>query len=97
MIPNHDRPLGPEHCEFCRMYHENARYRALIDGTPAAETEAARCRHAGDTVSGGKIALLGLDLRRTWWECARGMGEIPGIVCTCRGCGPKCPEYSADD
>ncbi len=95
MIPNHDKPLGPEHCVMCFLYHSNPVYKALVDGHPVPSK--VPCRHRGERLSGRVMASLSLDLRREWYLCALGLGDPKGAVCECKGCGPKCESYSGSD
>ena len=94
MIPGHGAPLDASHCQLCAMYHSNARYRQLVDG--AVQRSVQPCRHVGERISGPKKALLGLDLRREWVSCGLGRGDPPGVTCSCKGCGPSCPDYETD-
>lgn len=94
MIPGHTEPLEPSHCRLCWIYHNDKRYRDLIDGVP--EKVVLPCKHVGRPISIDRKASLGLDLRLGWTECGLNLGYLPGVACPCRGCGPACPGYSAE-
>jgi len=88
--------IEKNHCEFCRIFAEDERYRDLVAGRPAAAAAAAAaavviCKHLGEEILSKRAADMGLDLRVRWRTCAAGHGEPAGIVKPCRDCGSHCP------
>jgi hypothetical protein len=57
------------------------------------------CRHEGDSLSGGESNSHGLNPSKRWKLCMVGETKnpkrVPGIVCSCTGCGPSCSQYEA--
>lgn len=84
----HDPPKAG--CKVCHLYATDARYRRLWDGLPQAPSpaSAAPCVHYGPRVDRtGQV--------REWHECLHPDKPLGELICRCRGCGPKCPGYSA--
>lgn len=97
-IPGHGSPLDPSHCDLCRDYHTDPRYRQLVDGLGGDGTAASqlpRCVNLGDRLLQAQIAVIGLDVRRTWNRCTAGMGRPRGIVSPCLSCSSACKGYVA--
>lgn len=90
--------LHRDHCEFCRMYDEDDRYRTLVDQAAAGRRQAIPlpCRFVGAAVPGTEYAREGLSVVRSWWICEKGLGTVPGFTCFCADCGPQCPGYEAE-
>lgn len=57
------------------------------------------CIHVGEKLTMNEIKAAGLKERRSWHRCELGMAknelDIPGISCSCAGCGPKCEGYKS--
>lgn len=96
-----------EGCRPCWLARHDARYRKhwgipgepepLASGKPykpAPRPPAPLpCVHLGDRLTGQEREALRLDHRRDWRACGAGYGA----VCRCTGCGPKCPDYEAEE
>lgn len=56
------------------------------------------CVHVGESLTAAEVESLGLNRRRTWHRCEIGRtankAGVPGVACTCEGCGPKCGGYA---
>lgn len=100
-IPGHDRPMGPDHCELCRIYHTSAKYRAAVDAAPMQDSTSmippAACIFLGDELQLSAIAQMGRPAGRRHFKCGRGHGMPAGIVCPCQDCGPRCIDFRPDD
>lgn len=56
------------------------------------------CVHVGESLTMKEVQELGLNPRRTWHRCKIGRtankAGVPGVACSCEGCGPKCEGYT---
>jgi hypothetical protein len=62
-------------------------------GTPESEP----CALRGEPLPPQEATRLGLGTVRRYYPCAAGQtrnaANVAGVVCSCKGCGPACPEY----
>lgn len=84
-------------CARCWRWHHDPDYRA---GRPVntSAVSAAPCIHRGDELTAARCQAIGVDPRKRWYRCERGvqLQEYPaGVVCSCAGCGPRCSGYEA--
>lgn len=91
----HPQPVSSG-CRLCHLFLTRADYRRLWGGPdeppePVKPRVSLPCVHVGPVV---RIA----GSNRNWRSCAKGVdhGQGPGMVCSCKGCGPKCPDYLPD-
>lgn len=63
------------------------------NGTP----ESATCDLRGDRIPPDEALRIGLGTVRTYFPCGAGRtlnaANVAGVVCSCKGCGPTCPDY----
>jgi hypothetical protein len=96
-LPGHKWPLDVDHCEWCRLYHTDERYRSLVDVAeiPRPQIDQQKCIHEGEEIPSSKLEELGLRYLRVHIQCARGFGTIPGIACKCDQCTAACAGFVA--
>ena len=51
------------------------------------------CRHRGAELTGREREERKLSHGRTWSLCLHPDQPLGEAVCSCKGCGPKCPKY----
>lgn len=56
-------------------------------------TDEPLCLFVGPSHDGPTRRALGLDHSRDWRPCEHPTRPLGPHVCTCKGCGPTCPEY----
>jgi hypothetical protein len=69
-----------------------SRFRGPQSSTKAA-TILLPCSYRGKPVRG----LAAPDLVRDWVACDHPKQPLGPVVCSCYGCGPRCPGYPSDD
>lgn len=56
------------------------------------------CVHVGESLTAAEVESFGLNRRRSWHRCEKGLTKnakgVPGVACSCEGCGPKCEGYA---
>jgi len=69
-------------------------------GRPAADPPAdppAPCVHQGDDLTGPERQAAGLGHARRWLHCLNPEQPLGPHVCSCKGCGPTCRGYQAEE
>lgn len=95
-----ERPCQCGKCSLCKRIDRDPKLSALYgpaNGStePPAPPDPA-CIHLGDEYTVQEKRTRGLDLSKTWAPCERPGFERYGLpVCSCQGCGPRCPGYEA--
>lgn len=55
------------------------------------------CALRGDRIPPQEAQRIGLGTVRSYYPCAAGRtlnsANVAGVVCSCAGCGPKCPKF----
>lgn len=55
------------------------------------------CLHVGEPLTIREVQDLGLNPRRKWHRCEKGLTKnnlgIAGVACSCEGCNSKCEGY----
>ncbi len=84
-------PFGDQH------RRGDAHVTELVGALPEKEL----CVHVDDTrqLSREQMVELKLNPAKNWVYCGKGLTKnpqkVPGVVCPCSGCGPKCKQYAA--
>ena len=56
-----------------------------------------KCKYRGEAILPQEAVRLGLGTVRRYYPCAAGrtmnVANVAGVVCSCKGCGPTCPDY----
>lgn len=59
------------------------------------------CVYVGETLTMNEVEAVGLNRRRSWHRCEAGKTAnklgVPGVACSCEGCGPKCEGYKSSE
>lgn len=53
------------------------------------------CSYKGDLLSGAERNAMGLSHGPSWARCGHPDAPLGPVVCSCRGCGPKCAGYTS--
>lgn len=73
------------------------RPRSAVPRSAPKSAPAPKCRHLGDELPSREAVELGLGSVRRYSLCAVGetknAKKLPGYVCNCGGCGPRCEKY----
>ncbi|TXH18979.1 MAG: hypothetical protein E6R03_01250 [Hyphomicrobiaceae bacterium] len=99
-------PAGyrPGDCRLCWLWFSDARYAALWGECRFGQRHreplrvSILCAHVGDDLMASEVERYGLDRRRSWHRCEAGLAKnklnVPGVACSCDGCGLKCEGYT---
>lgn len=93
-MPGHDKPLSADHCDLCRRYHHDRRYREMADrgfaNLAASSIPLVDCVHLGEPLPGQSNCNSCADKLRACdphGKCTTGK-KLDGYAC-CAGC----PDY----
>lgn len=64
---------------------------------PPEKKKSLPCRHLGDELTAAERETRRLDHLRKWTFCLHVDKPLGEAACGCRGCGPNCRGYVADD
>ena len=80
-----------------RIAARDKRYAAAAGGAKpaAAKSRPLPCVHVGEELTGAARDLRKLGHARKWVYCGHPDQPLGEAVCGCRGCGPRCPGYTA--
>jgi hypothetical protein len=97
-------------CAVCWHWKYTPKFRADLERkairvhsvSPVESAPRVKCRHRSDeSLNGVEATALGLGTVRRYFRCSLGLtlnaAKVPGVVCNCGGCGPRCPNYVPEE
>jgi hypothetical protein len=88
-MEKHEPPWVAGHCDFCTWITGKLQ---SAGPAPVQSEPAAPCFYRGEDIPAERIATIGLDVRKGYLNCLKGLGFPAGTVCQCF-CGPNCKSY----
>jgi len=67
-----------------------------VERKPAKVVPLPLCYYVGDELTSETCLKRGLSPLRRWTYCDHPNKPLGEVVCTCQGCGPRCPGYRPD-
>lgn len=85
------KPWSDGQCRLCFRELNGA------SGTARPAQTSAPCEYLGEPLSGREREAAGLSHTMQWRHCLHTLQPLGPHVCVCKGCGAKCPGYTADE